>query len=157
MYFSWVGILIHFCSIHVFHDMYPRFLKTEITDITVSQFWYPLLEKQCDIVLEYSDCHPSSVCNISALIFLTPVLWFVMMTYVSKVHLFASATMYQLMGFPWWRHQMETFSALLALCAGNSPVTGSIPAQRPVTRSFDVFFDMRPNKRLSKQLWGCWF
>ena len=24
----------------------------------------------------------------------------------------------------WWRHQMETFSALLAVCAGNSPVTG---------------------------------
>ena len=23
---------------------------------------------------------------------------------------------------PWWRHQMETFSALLAICAGNSPV-----------------------------------
>ena len=29
----------------------------------------------------------------------------------------------------WWRHQMETFSALLALCAGNSPVTGEFPAQ----------------------------
>ena len=43
----------------------------------------------------------------------------------------------------WWRHQMETFSALLALCAGNSPVTGEFPAQRPVTRSFDVFFDLR--------------
>ena len=27
----------------------------------------------------------------------------------------------------WWRHQMETFSALLALCAGNSPVTGEFP------------------------------
>ena len=40
----------------------------------------------------------------------------------------------------WWRHQMETFSALLALCAGNSPVSGEFPAQRPVTRSFDVFF-----------------
>ena len=40
----------------------------------------------------------------------------------------------------WWRHQMETFSALLALCAGNSPVNGEFPAQRPVTRSFDVFF-----------------
>ena len=40
---------------------------------------------------------------------------------------------------PWWRHQMETFSALLALCAGNSPVTGEFPSQRPVTRSFDVF------------------
>ena len=37
--------------------------------------------------------------------------------------------------------------------------TGSrwIPAQRPVTRSFDVFFDLRLNKRFSKQQWGCWF
>ena len=52
---------------------------------------------------------------------------------------------------------METFSALLALCAGNSPVTGEFPAQRPVTRSFDVFFDLRPNKRLSKQSLGSWF
>ena len=58
---------------------------------------------------------------------------------------------------PWWRHQMETFSALLALCLGNSPVTGEFPAQRPVTRSFDVFFDLRLNKRLSKQWWGWWF
>ena len=39
----------------------------------------------------------------------------------------------------WWRHQMETFSALLAICAGNSPVRGEFLAQRPVTRSFDVF------------------
>ena len=52
---------------------------------------------------------------------------------------------------------METFSALLALCAGNSPVTGEFPAQRPVTRSFGVFFDLRLNKRLSKQSWGWWF
>ena len=42
----------------------------------------------------------------------------------------------------WWRHQMETFSALLALCVGNSPVTSEFPSQRPVTRSFDVFFDL---------------
>ena len=34
--------------------------------------------------------------------------------------------------------------------------TGS-PTQRPVTRSFDVNFDLRPNKRLSKQSWGWWF
>ena len=34
-----------------------------------------------------------------------------------------------------WRHQMETFSALLAICAGNSPVPGEFPAQRPVTRA----------------------
>ena len=32
-----------------------------------------------------------------------------------------------------------------------------IPAQRPVTRKFDVFFDLRLNKRLSKQSWGWWF
>ena len=57
----------------------------------------------------------------------------------------------------WWRHQMDTFSALLAICAGNSPVPGEFPAQRPVTRSFDVFFDLHPNKRLSKQWWGWWF
>ena len=55
------------------------------------------------------------------------------------------------------RHHMETFSPLLAICVGNSPVTGEFPAQRPVTRSFDVFFDLRPNKRLSKQWWGLWF
>ena len=56
-----------------------------------------------------------------------------------------------------WRHQMETFSALLAICAGNSLVTGEFPSQRPVTRSFDIFFDLRLNKRLSKQSWGWWF
>ena len=42
----------------------------------------------------------------------------------------------------WWRHQMETFSVLLAFCAGNSPVTGEFPSQRPVTRSFDVVVDL---------------
>ena len=40
----------------------------------------------------------------------------------------------------WRRHQMETFSALLVICAVNSPVPGEFPAQRPVTLSFDVFF-----------------
>ena len=49
---------------------------------------------------------------------------------------------------------METFSALLALCAGNSPVTGELPPQRPVTWSFDVFFE---NKRMSKQSRLRWF
>ena len=45
---------------------------------------------------------------------------------------------------------METFSTLLAICVGNSPVTGEFPAQSPVTRSFDVFFDLRLNKQFSK-------
>ena len=34
---------------------------------------------------------------------------------------------------------------------------GEFPTQRPVTRSFDVCFDLRLNKRLSKQPWGWWF
>ena len=52
---------------------------------------------------------------------------------------------------------MDKFSALLAICAGNSTVTGEFPSQSPVTRSFDVFFDLRLNKRMSKQTWGWWF
>ena len=48
---------------------------------------------------------------------------------------------------------METFSALLAICAGNSPVTGEFPSQRPVTRGFDL----RLNKQLNKQLRGWLF
>ena len=59
----------------------------------------------------------------------------------------------------WWgesSHWQWLFSALLAICAGNSPVTGEFSAQRPVTRSFGVFFDRRLNKPLSKQSWGWW-
>ena len=40
---------------------------------------------------------------------------------------------------------------------GNSPATGEFPSQRPVTQSFDVFFDLCLYKRLSKQFWGWWF
>ena len=57
----------------------------------------------------------------------------------------------------WWRHQMETFSALQAICKGTSPVPGEFPAQRPVTRSFNVLFDLRLNKRFSKQSICWWF
>ena len=42
----------------------------------------------------------------------------------------------------WWRHQMETFSALLAICAGYSLVTVELPAPRPMTWSYDIFFDL---------------
>ena len=46
--------------------------------------------------------------------------------------------------------------ALLALCAGNSPVTSEFPAQRPVMRSFDVFFNLHLNKWLSEQSLVIW-
>ena len=52
---------------------------------------------------------------------------------------------------------MERFSVLLALCGGNSPATDEFPSQRPVTRSFDAFFDLRLNKPLSKQSRRWWF
>ena len=49
--------------------------------------------------------------------------------------------------FQWWLHQMKTLSALLAICAGNSPVTAELWC----------FSDLCLNKRLSKQSWGWWF
>ena len=58
--------------------------------------------------------------------------------------------------YTWWRHQMETFPAVLALCARNSPVTGEFSSQRPVRWGFDISLDLRLNKRLSKQSWGWW-
>ena len=46
---------------------------------------------------------------------------------------------------------MEAFYALLTLCTGNSLVAGEFPSQIPVTRIFDVFFDLHMNKRLSER------
>ena len=64
-------------------------------------------------------------------------------------------------GVPYWQIMMTSskwnvFRAT-GLCVGNSPVTGEFPTQRPVTRSFEVFFDLPQNKRLGKQSWGWWF
>ena len=56
-----------------------------------------------------------------------------------------------------WSHQMETFSALLALCEGNPPVTSGFPSQRPVTWSFDAFFDLHLNKWLIRKSRRRWF
>ena len=64
-------------------------------------------------------------------------------TQVVLQHVSGLCVLYSWQNVTWWRHQMETFSALLAICVGNSAVPGEFPTQRPVTRSFDVFFDMR--------------
>ena len=58
---------------------------------------------------------------------------------------------------PWRHHQIKTFSILLALCKGTLPVTSGFSSQRPVTRSFDVFFHLRLNIRLTKQPRRRWF
>ena len=72
----------------------------------------------------------------------------------TSVHCGCMVVLYQMIAFPWWRY--ETFSALLAICAENSSVTGEFLSQRPVTRNFDVFFHLRLNIRLSKHSWGWW-
>ena len=63
----------------------------------------------------------------------------------------------------YWAAKMMTSSngntfRVTGRCAGNSPVTGELPGQRSVTRSFDVFSNLRQNKRLSKpwQSRGWW-
>ena len=43
-----------------------------------------------------------------------------------------------------------TFPALLVFCVGKSPVAVEFPAQIPVTRSFDVFFDLRLNQQMNE-------
>ena len=58
---------------------------------------------------------------------------------------------------PWWRHQMETFSMLLALWVGNQPINCGFLSQSPVTRGFDVFCDVRLAKRMNKQSRRQWF
>ena len=51
----------------------------------------------------------------------------------------------------------ENISALVAICEGNPTVTGGFPSQRPVMRSFDIFFYLRLNKLLGKQSRRRWF
>ena len=58
--------------------------------------------------------------------------------------------------FTRWRHQIKTFPRYW-LSEGNPLVTTGFPSQRPVTRDFDVFFDLRLNKRLRKQSRRRWF
>ena len=53
-----------------------------------------------------------------------------------------------------WKHFPRNWPFVRGI--HRSPVNG-LPAQRPMTRSFNVFFDLRLNKRVSKQSWGWWF
>ena len=54
---------------------------------------------------------------------------------VPDVHELFQYSLHKYDQYTWWHHQMETSSALLAICGGNSPVTGEFPTQRPVTQS----------------------
>ena len=98
--------------------------------------------KATDLLIKTMIPYSSHICNYNNLCDIN---------YWSPFHFRRASCAITLIGSAtWWRHQMETFSALLAICARNSP----FPAQRPVTQSFDVFFVLRLNKRLSKQSCG---
>ena len=68
-----------------------------------------------------------------------------------------------MIAFPWWRHQIMMTSSNGNIFRVTGHLCGEftgprwIPTQRPVTRSFNVFFDLCLNKQLSKQSWGWWF
>ena len=79
------------------------------------------------------------------------ILYITELVFAIILHPFRAMILWSLQSSTWWCHQMETFSALLTLCAGNTPLTGEFPEQRPGMRSFDCFFDLHLNKQLSKQ------
>ena len=85
---------------------------------------------------------------------LVDCLWHIFMTTIRHVYVIYTRTKSP-------RNMMTSSNGnifcVTGICAGNSPVNGEFPAQRTVRQSFDVFFDMHPNKRLSKQSWGWWF
>ena len=62
-----------------------------------------------------------------------------------------------------WRKHIMMTSSNGTIFRVTGPLCGEFtgpcefPAQRPVTQSFDVFFDLRLNIRLSKHTWGWWF
>ena len=58
---------------------------------------------------------------------------------------------------PWLCMMTSSNKNIFRVTGGEFIGPGKFPTQRPVTRSFDVFFDLRPNKWLSKQSWVCWF
>ena len=114
----------------------------------INKIWYPIMigvHTEDSVTVEFPTCCEWSSLN-------DVITWIVSMfiTWQRSEEALSSLSWRH----SWWRHQMETFSALLAICAGHSPVIGEFPAQRPLTRSFDVFFDLCLNKPLSKQWWG---
>ena len=74
----------------------------------------------------------------------------------TKISMFWSKFQYFCFG-SWWRHQMETFSALLAICAGNSPVPSEIPAKGQWRGDSVFYLNLCLNKWLRKQSWCWWF
>ena len=91
--------------------------------------WVPVCQKQVQRT-GTSNYGPQILWNVIT----CPCPWYLLLVYKSSYYLWCHAVDLRC---AWWRHQMETFSALLTICAGNSAVPGEFPTQRPVTQSFD--------------------
>ena len=107
-------------------------------------YWLETLKLVFNVSSGYQGCHPDDLsvsvysCSTSG----EPAIYALVPCFIMAIFKMTSS---------------ETFSALLALCEGNPPVTGGFPLQRPVWRRFHVFFDLHMNKRRSKQSRRRWF
>ena len=123
---------------------------------------YPLIQKELQLSIKelwiWHDqlCNKNLSCHDSAILLILPFSLDILEIRLLSLEQYIDYTKSQKI-ITWWCHQMETFSPLLALCVGNSPVTGEFPSWKPVTWSFDAFFDMRLNKQLSNQSICQWF
>ena len=98
----------------------------------------------------WAPCWPHEPCFLGIRCIVTPniqcIPWNMFMVWLCLI-VFILRVPNGFMCTSWWRHQMETFSALLTLCMTNPSVTRGFPSQRPVTRNCHVFFDLRLKKR----------
>ena len=147
MYFLIAKLMLYqgyFKTTHVSHRCYALDYRTIQCEKVVNfSYMYTLKAK----LVQY-DCHQS--------LKYMELFWFKII-YHNQFASYESQTWPTSVENPWWRHQMKTSSALLALCAGNSPVTGEFPSQRPGKQGFNIFFDLCRNKAFSKQSKRRWF
>ena len=98
---------------------------------------------------------------MSLLIYYYIITYFYVMNSIILNHIFYSsywkATFFASKSYPMITSSNGNIFRVTGHLCGAFTGPGEFPAQRPVTRSFDVFFDLRLNKRLSKQSWGWWF
>ena len=129
----------------------------KIAPVPAKQPWWIWINTSCELIM--NDCITTTKQSTTKpcayfLGYTVCSSWIIKITFCTKL-LFINR-LYIHICISWWCHQMEIFSALLALCVRNSPVTGEFPSQRPVTRSFDAFLPAPWIKRLSKNSCGWW-
>ena len=91
---------------------------------SASKAWWIWINTSCEFIT--NDCITTTKQSTT-----TPCAYFLGYTVQPHRHFNVPRVKWKI---SWWRHQMGTLSALRAICAGKSPVTGEFPAQRPVTR-----------------------